>query len=231
LGILYREKSPRSFFLEENAASWENQLPFYFLYISANQLAARRILELKGGDQHGMRELIQRSIRQQTLKQRLEPSIVVFYIHVLMGFDWPNVLLGAVLGAVLGVLGDWQIGGRLRAASEHARKKRKYGHLAGIYANFRLKENETQEATGGRIKLTWRKNGSFEVKGLHENGVTEWEGRIRMSEEWENSGTGFYQYVGSEKSDAQQIIYVANSRFFHVVTTPNVSKPVSFMHL
>lgn len=149
----------------------------------------------------------------------------------MMGFDWPNVLLGAVLGAALGVIGDWTIGGRLRAASQHAKQKRKYGHLAGAYANFRLKENGTQETTGGRIKLTWQKNGSFEVKGLHGNGVTEWEGRMRMSEEWENSGTGFYKYVDSENSGTQQILYVASSQFFHVVTTPSRSNPAPFMHL
>ncbi len=35
-----------------------------------------------------------------------------------MTLNWPNLAIGSVLGAILGVIADWQIGTRFRKWSE-----------------------------------------------------------------------------------------------------------------
>jgi hypothetical protein len=132
-----------------------------------------------------------------------------------MTLDWPNLIVGAVLG----FLAHWLFVYLEKQAA--LRKLRKiYSHLAGDYANFRVKNDSTEESTRGEIKLAWQSDGSFKVQGLHENGVADWEGIIRMSQEFEGSGTGHYRHVGTGHGHGtQQITYVSEARYFSVMGT------------
>ena len=47
-----------------------------------------------------------------------------------MTINWPSLAIGSVLGAILGVIADWQIGIRLRKWSELRALTREYGALA-----------------------------------------------------------------------------------------------------
>jgi hypothetical protein len=132
-----------------------------------------------------------------------------------MTLEWLNLTLGAILG----IVGDWQIGARLRKLSAHRLLRKKYGYLAGDYANYRVKDDGAQEPTGGRIRLIGQSDGSFKAQGLHENGVAEWESVIWMSLEFEGTGTGLYRYIGAEDSGTQQVTYWPETRSFTVMAT------------
>jgi hypothetical protein len=125
----------------------------------------------------------------------------------------------AVVGAALGVVIDWKLGTWLRELTQRRKLKRTYGHLVGLYRNFRLNEDRAEVPTGGKIKLDLQPDGSFKAKGLHATGDTEWESDIRMSLEWNNSGRGRYKYLGSADYGNQQITYLPETHSLSVVGT------------
>jgi hypothetical protein len=139
-----------------------------------------------------------------------------------MTLDWPNLVVGAILGAILAYFVHWAFVGR-QQYSERRKLKKAYGHLAGDYTNFRVKDDRTQESTGGKIRLIWQPEGSFKAQGLHANGVAEWESVIRMSLEFKGTGQGHYRYIGAEISGTQQITYFSETRSFVVVGTSSTT--------
>jgi len=66
-----------------------------------------------------------------------------------MTLNWLNLAIGFTLGAILGVLADWQLGMRLRRWSELRALTREYGPLAGQYVSYRVRDDGTHEPTGG----------------------------------------------------------------------------------
>lgn len=129
-----------------------------------------------------------------------------------MAFDWPDLLVGAILG----FLAHWAFV-HLKEYSARRKLRKVYGPLAGDYANFRVKDDQTQEATGGTIRLLWQGEGSFKATGLHANGIAEWESTIRMSLEFKGTGTGHYRYIGAENIGTQQVTYSPETRSFIVM--------------
>ena len=68
-----------------------------------------------------------------------------------MTINWPNLAIGFVLGAILGVIADWQIGARLRKWFELRALTKEYGSLHGQYLNYRIRDDGTHEPTGGTV--------------------------------------------------------------------------------
>lgn len=94
-----------------------------------------------------------------------------------------------------------------------------------------MKDDGTEEATGGKIRLSWQADGSFRAEGLHSNNVVEWEGTIRMSPEFQWSGTGRYHYIGATHHGTQQITYVPDARYFSVMgTSTSRTSATPFLH-
>jgi hypothetical protein len=62
---------------------------------------------------------------------------------------WLSGAVGAVFGAVLGIVADWQFRSRLRRRSERQALTREYSSLAGDYVNYRVTESGGHEPTGG----------------------------------------------------------------------------------
>jgi len=135
-----------------------------------------------------------------------------------MHFDWPNQGLGAVVGFTVGFFAHWAFVGFKESLARRELKK-KYGNLAGSYANYGVNQQGTETATGGTIVLTWKGAGSFDVKGLHANGTVDWESVVHLNPEVEGTWTGSYQLTGQTGHGIQQITYVPNTRSFSVVTT------------
>jgi hypothetical protein len=146
-----------------------------------------------------------------------------------MTLDWPNLLVGAILGAIPGYFVHWAFVKR-KEYSGRRKLERAYSSLAGDYVNFRAKDDVREEPTGGTIRLTWRPDGSVQAQGLHANGVAEWESTIRMSLEFNGTGTGHYRYIGKEDSGNQQVTYSRESRTFIVMSTNTSSTGREFFH-
>ena len=130
-----------------------------------------------------------------------------------MTLDCPNLIVGAVLG----FLAHWAFVAWEKRSALGALKKAFSPH-AGDYANFRVRENGTEEATGGTIRLSWEPEGSFKAQGLSQNGVAEWESVIEMNLK-SKTGTGVYREIESSDHGIQQITYLENARLFSVATT------------
>ena len=147
-----------------------------------------------------------------------------------MTIDWPNVVLGFILG-VLGHMGILKFEERRQKHKRIADLNKTYSYLPGTYANYRVKDG-TEEPTGGRIKIVQLADGSFEAKGLHANGVMEWSSEIKMSLEWKGTGTGRYKYGGRpELYGTQQITYIQETRSLDVLSTNTTSGNTSvFIH-
>lgn len=143
--------------------------------------------------------------------------------------DWPNLVVGAVMGAILGFFVHWGFVA-LKEGSVRRRLRKAYARLAGTYVNFRVKEGAEQR-TGGAIKVTQCSDGSFDVKGLHADGTVDWSSEVRMSLEPKNTGTGWYRLPGTTVYGDQQLRFIPETDSLHVVTT-NTSggKPTSFVH-
>src|SRR5271170_79700 len=132
--------------------------------------------------------------------------------------SWPNLAIGSVVGAILGIVGDGQIGTRLRMRAERRSLSREYGPLAGQYANYRVRDDGTEESTGGIVELAWQpEDGLLEATGFQANGNPEWHSYIRMSREYSGTGTGHYNNVNSIHGGIQQIIYSKQTRTFNVM--------------
>jgi hypothetical protein len=142
-----------------------------------------------------------------------------------MPINWPNLAGGSVLGIVLGVIADWQIGARLRKWSELRALTKEYRSLSGKYANYRIMDDGTHEPTGGTVDITWQsKDGLLEAAGFHATGNPEWHSYIRMSRDYIGTGTGHYNNVNSIHGGIQQVVYSKQTRSFTVMGTNYVRK-------
>jgi hypothetical protein len=146
-----------------------------------------------------------------------------------MTMSWLSLGIGAGLGTVLGILGDWQIGTRWRKWSERRALTREYQPLAGHYVDHRVRDDGTHEPTGGTIELSWEpQNGLFDATSFLANGHAEWHSYIKMSTQFKGTGTGHYNYVDSIHGGIQQLIYSKQARAFNVMGTSHNRK--EFFH-
>jgi hypothetical protein len=135
-----------------------------------------------------------------------------------MTISWPNLAIGSALGAILGVIGDWQIGARLRKWSERRALTKEYGSLAGRYDAYRIRDDGTHEPIGGIVDIAWQpKDGLLEASGFQATGNPEWHSYIRMSREYAGTGIGHYNNSNSIHGGIQQIIYSKHARIFNVM--------------
>ncbi len=142
-----------------------------------------------------------------------------------MTINWLSLGVGAGLGTILGSIGDWQIGTRLRKWSERRALNREYHLLAGHYVNHRVREDGTHEPTGGTVELMWEpRNGVLEASAFHANGRAEWHSYIRMSMQFKGTGTGHYNDADSIHGGIQQIIYSKQTRAFNVMGISHTRK-------
>ena len=137
-----------------------------------------------------------------------------------MTISWPNLAIGAFVGAVLGAIADWQIGLRLRNWSELRALTKEYGSLAGQYLNHRIRDDGTHEPTGGTVDVTWQpREGLLEASGFDATGNPEWHSYIRMSREYPGTGIGHYNDSNSIHGGVHQVIYLKQSRSFNIMGT------------
>jgi len=129
----------------------------------------------------------------QGLETRLQ------HIH----FDWPNLLLGLMLGAIA----DYLIHAGYNRHKESAKGRalrRKYGKLARTYSNIR----DSGTPTTGSVQLTQNRDGSFHVVGRHANGSVDWESTLWMEEKYDNLGTGYYRHKDTVGYGVQTVCYI-----------------------
>ena len=142
-----------------------------------------------------------------------------------MTIHWWTLVLGFVLGATVGALGEWLIGARLRRRAELQALTRDYASLAGTYTQHRVRSDGTHEPTGGTVEITWQpQDGLLEASCFHANGHPEWHSYIRMSREYAGTGIGHYNNVNSIHGGIQQVIYLRQSRAFNVRGTDHTRK-------
>lgn len=142
-----------------------------------------------------------------------------------MTINWPTLAVGSMLGALLGIVGDWQIGTRLRKWSELRALNKEYGSLAGHYVNYRIRDDGTHEPTGGTVEIAWQsKDGLLEASGFHATERPEWHSYIKMSLEYTGTGTGHYNNVNSIHGGIQQVIYSKQTRSFNVTGISHARK-------
>jgi hypothetical protein len=142
-----------------------------------------------------------------------------------MTISWPNLAVGSVAGAILGVIADWQIGARWRKWSERRALNREYSSLGGHYLNFRILDDGTHEPTGGTVELVWEpQDGLLEATGFHAGEKPEWHSYLKMSLEYAGTGTGHYNNVNSIHGGIQQVIYSKQSHSFNVIGISHARK-------
>jgi hypothetical protein len=142
-----------------------------------------------------------------------------------MTINLPNFAVGSVLGVVLGVIADWQIGTRLRNWSQLRGQAKEYGSLDGQYATYRIRDDGTHEPTGGTVDIAWQqKDGLLEASGFDAAGNPEWHSYIRMNEEYPGTGIGHYNNSNSIHGGVQQVIYSKQTRSFNVMGTSHMRK-------
>jgi hypothetical protein len=137
-----------------------------------------------------------------------------------MTINWPNLAIGSILGAILGVVADWQIGTRFRKWSELRALTKEYGSLDGQYVVSRIRDDGTHEPTGGTVDIAWqRRDGLLETSGFDATGNPEWHSYIRMNREYAGTGIGHYNNSNSIHGGMQQVIYSKQTRSFNVMGT------------
>jgi len=142
-----------------------------------------------------------------------------------MPINWPNFAVGSVLGAIVGVVADWQIGARVRQWSELRSLTREYASLAGRYLAYRIRDDGTHEPTGGRVDTTWQpRAGVLEASGFDATGIPEWHSYIRMSRDYTGTGIGHYNNANSIHGGIQQVIYSKQTRSFNVMGISHTRK-------
>jgi hypothetical protein len=142
-----------------------------------------------------------------------------------MTINWPNLAAGSTLGAILGVIADWQIGARVRKWRELRTLARMYGSLAGRYVNYRIRDDGTYEPTGGIVEIAWdSKNGLLEASCFQATGNPEWHSYIKMSLEIFGAGIGHYNNSNSIHGGLQQVLYSKQTRSFNVMGTSHTLK-------
>ncbi|QNI31906.1 hypothetical protein H7849_23225 [Alloacidobacterium dinghuense] len=145
-----------------------------------------------------------------------------------MTVQWLSLAIGSVSGAILGVVGFWQIGTRWRKWSERQALTKEFASLAGLYATYRVKDDGTHESTGGTIEITWQaKDGLLEAAGFQSNGHPEWHSYIKMSREYAGAGTGHYNNSNSIHGGIQQVIYSKQNHSFNVMGTSHTKAQFS----
>ena len=146
-----------------------------------------------------------------------------------MALHWWTLAIGLATGTGLGAIADWQIGPRLRRRSELRALTRDYAGLAGRYAQYRLRDDGTQEPTGRVVEVAWHPgDGLLEASGFQSNGHPEWHSYIKMSREYTGTGIGHYNNVNSIHGGLQQIIYSKQTRSFSVRGTDHTRR--EFVH-
>ncbi|MBV8114977.1 MAG: hypothetical protein JO300_09565 [Silvibacterium sp.] len=146
-----------------------------------------------------------------------------------MAIHWWSLAIGFVLGAGLGAVAEWQIGLRVRKRSELRALTRDYAALAGRYAQYRVRDDGTQEPTGAIVEIVWQpEDGLLEASGFHANGNPGWHSYIKMSREYTGTGIGHYNNVNSIHGGLQQVIYSKQTRSFSVRGTDHTRK--EFIH-
>jgi hypothetical protein len=142
-----------------------------------------------------------------------------------MTINWPNFAIGSVLGGILGVIADWQIGAKFRKWSQLRALSKEYGSLDGQYATFRIRDDGTHEPTGGTVDIAWqRKDGLLDASGFDATGNPEWHSYIKMSREYAGTGIGHYNNSNSIHGGMQQVIYSKQTRSFNVMGTSHALK-------
>jgi hypothetical protein len=142
-----------------------------------------------------------------------------------MTINWPDLAIGSVLGAILGVIADWQIRPRFRKWSELRALTKQYGSLDGQYVNFRIRDDGTHEPTGGTVDITWQpKEGLLEASGFYATGDPEWHSYIRMSREYSGTGIGHFNNSNSIHGGIHQVIYSKQTGSFSVMGTSRTRK-------
>ena len=142
-----------------------------------------------------------------------------------MTIHWLSLAIGSVSGVILGAVGCWQIGSRLRKWSECRALTKEFGSLAGEYANFRVKDDGTHEPTGGTIEVKWEpRDGLLEATGFQANGNPEWHSYIKMNREYAGTGIGHYNNVTSIHGGIHQVIYSKQTRSFNVMGISHTRK-------
>src|SRR5215470_6547063 len=142
-----------------------------------------------------------------------------------MTVHWLSLAIGSVLGAVLGVIGDWQIRTRWRKRSELRRLTKEYSALNGSYLRYYIKDDGTHEPLGGTVEIAWEPNdGLLEATGFNAVGHPEWHSYITMSREHPGSGIGHYNNVNSIHGGIQQVLYSKHTRSFSVMGNSHARK-------
>jgi hypothetical protein len=103
--------------------------------------------------------------------------------------DWPNLIVGFVLGCIAAYAAH-ALYDRRQTAAQASLLRKKYGRLACAYSNYR----PDGSATGGSVELKQKPDGSFDVVGLHSDRTTDWRSVMRMGEEFENYGIAHYRH-------------------------------------
>ena len=142
-----------------------------------------------------------------------------------MTINWPNLAIGFVLGAILGVIADWQIRARFRKWTDLRALTKEYGSLDGVYVNYHVKDDGTHEPTGGTIDIKWQpKEGLLEASAFHATGNPAWHSYIKMNREYKGTGIGHYNNANSIHGGTQQIIYSKQTRSFNVMGISHARK-------
>ncbi len=137
-----------------------------------------------------------------------------------MLISWSNLAVGAIFGASLGVVSDWQIRARLKKWSRLRALDKEYRPLTGKYVSYRIKDDGSHEPTGGTIEIAWLpEDGLLEASGFHSTGRAEWHSYIKMSFEHIGTGVGHYNNSNSIHGGIQQVIYSKQTHRFIVLGT------------
>jgi hypothetical protein len=130
--------------------------------------------------------------------------------------------LQALIGALLGFIGGFILGGFAVPAYKRWAEKRElaklYRRLTGEYANYVVNPDWTQESTEGTIKLVWDLAGAvLKATGFHSNGQPEWTSDIVMTLIPKDAGTGYYHFVDSILSGTHLVIYSRDTKSLQVL--------------
>jgi hypothetical protein len=96
-----------------------------------------------------------------------------------------------------------------------------------------LHDDDTEEATGGTIRLTRQTDALFVAHAFHGSDAMDWQSEIQLRLAIQNVGVGYYLHAGKPQPDygQQNIRYFPKDRYLQV-TGINTShgKTASFRH-
>ena len=141
--------------------------------------------------------------------------------------DWPNLIVGFVLGCVAAYAAHAYYD-RRQETKRASRLRDRYGKLAHAYANYR----PDGTATGGSVELSQNQDGSFKMIGLNADRTVDWESVLWMDEQFENHGTARYCHEHGEAYGVQLIRYAPESGELHVKgIRESAGPPLVFHHI